>query len=93
MVVCNYSQGGLMVQLRERLEFDIDVRDLPRATRILFRIAGHKKKKVWFLFQLFVGVEFIGFYCMFRSTVLLQQPTHQIACVSDGWRAQSLISR
>eukprot|EP01034_Spumella_vulgaris_P029242 gene29242-36259_t len=39
------SQGGLMIQLRERLEFDIDVRDLPRATRILFRIAGHKKKK------------------------------------------------
>ncbi len=39
------SQGGLQIQLRERLEFDIAVKDLPRATRILFRVAGHKKKK------------------------------------------------
>lgn len=29
----------------ELLQFDIDVRDLPRATRILFKIIGYKKKK------------------------------------------------
>lgn len=39
------QHGGLQIQLRERLEFNIAVRDLPRATRVLFRIAGHKKKK------------------------------------------------
>jgi len=38
------SQGGLQIQFSERLEFGIEMKDLPRATRILFRIAGHKKK-------------------------------------------------
>ena len=32
------------VRVRNRLEFGIAVRDLPRATRILFRIGGRKKK-------------------------------------------------
>lgn len=30
---------------RQRLQFDIDVKDLPRATRVLFKIVGYKKKK------------------------------------------------
>jgi CRP-like cAMP-binding protein len=38
------SAAEMMLDVRSRLKFDISVRDLPRATRIMFKVLGGKKK-------------------------------------------------
>ncbi len=82
-----------MIQLKERLEFDIDVRDLPRATRILFRIAGYKKKNVLILFSSRTILCLWHNLYYFSLKAPPRQLTHLTACVSVGWPAPSLTSR
>lgn len=40
----NNREAEFQLPIKERLVFNIDVRDLPRATRVMFKIIGYKKK-------------------------------------------------
>jgi hypothetical protein len=44
-IIHSSSTGEMLLNLHNRLIFNIATRDLPRAARILFRLSGSKKKK------------------------------------------------
>jgi CRP-like cAMP-binding protein len=41
----NGSENEMQFSLRDKLSFAIDIKDLPRASRIMFKIVGYKKKR------------------------------------------------
>lgn len=49
------SLPSLNFAMQERLEFDVSMRDLPRATRILVKLSGYRKKKSAGGLRVFLG--------------------------------------